>query len=90
MESEFIYSGITFKYNPATCILYNGNRYEIPDVYVDYTADLSGKQSIFQFPIRAVNKDKIKIISNFENFEIVDYSSACINYSGINFCLTCQ
>lgn len=90
VESEFIYSGITFKYNPATCILYNGNRYEIPDVYVDYTADLSGKQSIFQFPIRAVNKDKIKIISNFENFEIVDYSSACINYSGINFCLTCQ
>lgn len=88
-EKEFVYSGITFKYNPASCIYYMGNYYEIPDSNIEYTANLSGNQSIFNFPLRAVNKDKIKIITSFENFELVNFSNACLNYNDLNFCITC-
>lgn len=88
-EKEFVYSGITFKYNPAICIYYMGNFYEIPDSCIEYTGNLSGNQSIFNFPLRATNKDKIKITTTFENFELVNCVSACVNYNDLSFCLNC-
>lgn len=89
-EECYFYSGIEFRYFPVTSISYLDKVYEIPNDCASLTLGVSGKEVSFDFPIRALSLDKIKIINNYETFEYVENSLLQANYENLNLTLSCQ
>jgi hypothetical protein len=89
-EECYYYSGIEFRYFPVTSISYLDKLYEIPNNCALLTLGVSGKEVSFDFPIRALSLDKIKIINNYETFEFIENSTLQASYSNLNFTFSCE
>jgi hypothetical protein len=85
IEESFFYSGIEFKYYPIVCISYLNNFYEIPNCCINLTLGISGKQKSFDFPVRALSLDKIKLINEYEVFSFLQNAQLNLIYSGLEF-----
>lgn len=85
LECCFYYSGLEFRYSPVECVLYKGNYYQIPNENIQIEFNVSGNSELIDFPINAINYEKLKINTDFEIFDSVEYSKIYINYLDFNF-----
>jgi hypothetical protein len=92
IEECYTYSGVEFRYFPVESISYLNQNYEIPNCCINITLGISGKQISFDFPIRALSLDKLKIINNYETIEHVENACAFSSYGdgNLNFNLNCN
>jgi hypothetical protein len=87
-EKTFCYSGLEYRYTPICSILFRCNEYLLPDTCINMQILSSGNSISFDFPIQAVNQDKIKVIAESETIEIIDSSIATLDYGNffLQFC----
>lgn len=90
IECSFIYCDLEFKYFPVEKIFYKNNTYEISCDSIPIEFCISGQSEIVNFPINAINENKLKIISTFGIFDYIKESLATINYDNFNFNLKCN
>lgn len=89
-EKTFYYSGIEYKYIPICSVLFRCNEYALPDACINMQIFSSGNSVCFDFPIQAVNQDKIKIVAESQTIETIDCSISKLDYLGffLEFCDT--
>ena len=87
-EKTFCYSGLEYRYTPICSILFRCNEYLLPDTCINMQILSSGNSISFDFPIQAVNQDKIKVIAESQTIEIIDSSVATLDYGDffLQFC----
>ena len=80
LEKIYFYSGIEYRYIPLCSIIFRCNEYPIPDTCINMEIFSCGNSVCFDFPIQALNEDKIKVIAESETIEIINCSHANLNY----------
>lgn len=88
-EESFFYSGLEYKYNPVCSVIFRCNEYSIPNVCMNMQVFSSGNSVSFDFPIRALNQDKIKIIAESQTIELVSKTKIDLDYNGFQMQLSC-
>ena len=88
-EESFFYSGLEYKYNPVCSVIFRCNEYSIPNVCMNMQVFSSGNSVSFDFPIRALNQDKIKIIAESQTIELVSKTKIDLDYSGFQMQFSC-
>lgn len=83
-EDLFFYSGLEFRYFPVQSIFYNNCQYEIPNCCIQIELEVTGKKINIDYPVRALNLEKLKIISDSEIYDKINCAAANLNYSNLN------
>jgi hypothetical protein len=89
IECCFYFCNLEFRYSPVQSILYRDNYYSIPNQTIQINFSLSGNSEIVDFPLDAINYNKLKINTNYEIFETVRSSNIDINYIDFSFTKSC-
>ena len=87
-DCSFCYSGLEYRYTPIDYIFYKNNCYKFSDACVQIHLSLDSKSTCFDFPIKALSKDKLKIISNYEIFDCAEYLNAGLDFLNLNLNVT--
>lgn len=88
-QKSFFYCGIEFKYFPIKNIYLNEVEYNIPDKTIQLKVESNNRCIFFDFPIQALNADKLKIISNYSIMESVDSINLNLDYNNFQYSFTC-
>lgn len=88
-QQSYFYSGLEYKYYPVCCVIYKDLIYELPDTCLNITFSTSKNTTTLNFPIQALNLDKLKIVSNSEIYEKLNYANIFLCYDNFNFKIEC-
>jgi hypothetical protein len=88
-EETFFYSGLEYRYNPVCSVIFRDVEYSIPNICMNMQVFSSGNSVSFDFPIRALNQDKIKIIAESQTIELVSRAGIDLDYSGFQMKFSC-
>lgn len=81
----FCFCDLEFRYNPVESIQYRDNIYYIPDENIQFEFLFSGNIENIDFPIRAINYEKLKLDIEDRIFDTVNCSLLEISYQNIAF-----
>lgn len=88
-EESFFYSGLEYRYNPVCSVIFRDVEYAIPNICMNMQVFSSGNCVSFDFPIRALNQDKIKIIAESQTIELVSKTKVDLDYDGFKMEFSC-
>ena len=83
-QCSFCYKGLEFKYDSINEVIFENSTYDISNCYIPIIFSGCVCNVTINYPVSALNKDKLKITSDFETIDRVSNLKLGASYSNFN------